>query len=222
MDEIKNTNYNKMAPYYNAITNVISEGGNIRSQRYFLQYVNKTDKVLNVGCGSVQFNSDIAKHCEDVVSIDIAEKMIEIAKENLIKENLDKNVTFICKDVMKYQDEKKYDVIFANFILNTFEWENVPKVLTHICSLLKDEGMLCIADEHIANRLWPRISQSLFRPGISFLHHVWAGHPMHKVYDYERILNDLGLERVHYKVDEADVVESSVYKKRRPDMESQV
>lgn len=212
MSEIKNTNYNKMAPYYNAITNIISEGGNIRSQRYFLQYVKKTDEVLNIGCGSVQFNSDIARHCNNVVSIDIAEKMIQIAKENLKKKNLDKKVIFVCKDIMKYKTEKKYDVIFANFILNTFEWKNVPEVLSHICSLLEDGGILCIADEHIASKFWPRISQSLFRPGVSFLHHVWAGHPMHKVYNYESVLNDLGLERVYYEIDKADVVESSVYR----------
>lgn len=209
----KNTNYNKMAPFYNKITNFISEGGNIRSQRYFLQYVKQDDHVLNIGCGSVQFNVDIATRCNWVQAIDIADRMIQIAKKRIKGNHLEKNIKFICRDIMKYETEEKYDVIFANFFLNTFEWEYATEVLSYIITFLKEDGILCIADEHKATKTLPKLSQILFRTSISWMHHIWAGHPMHKVYNYYEVMQNLGYTRMHYKIDETDIIDSSIYKK---------
>lgn len=209
----KNTNYNKMAPFYNVITNLISEGGNIRSQRYFLQYINENDKVLNIGCGSVQFNVDIAKKSKNVTSIDIASKMIDIAKKNVTKKNLDHRVKFICNDIMKHTVEEKYDVILVNFMLNTFEWEYAKEVLEYICGLLQEEGILCIADEHVATKPLHKLFQNLFRPSISWIHHIWAGHPIHNIYDYYPVMKTYGYNRVKYKIDKSNVISSSIFKK---------
>lgn len=211
--EKKNTNYNKMAPFYNKITNIISEGGNIRSQRYFLQFIKEQYRVLNVGCGSVQFNIDIAQSSNKVTAVDIAPKMIDIAKCCISANHLNERVNFVCSDIMDYKSEEKYDAVFANFMLNTFEWNYSKKVLNYLCSFVKKDGILCIADEHIADKKLQRLSQKIFRPSVSWIHHIWAGHPLHEIYDYCPVLEEIGFKRIHFKVDKSGIICSSVYKK---------
>lgn len=203
-----------MAPFYNKITNLISEGGNIRSQRYFLKYVKKEYQVLNIGCGSVQFNIDIVSNCLNVTSIDIAPKMIEIACKKIYEQHLENNVKFICIDIMEFETLEKYDVVFANFFLNTFKWEYCEQVLKYLCNFLKEDGILCIADEYISENKVQRFLQKLFRPFICWIHNIWAGHPIHDVYDYYPLLSDMGYCLVDNKVDKSCIVSSSVYKKR--------
>lgn len=204
-----------MAPFYNKITNIISEGGNIRSQRYFLTWIKKSTKVLNIGCGSVAFNVDLARKSKHVTSIDISDKMIEIAKKSIAKHKVKNNVKFLCMDIMDYTSKENYDVVFANFMLNTFEWEYAVEVLKYITSFVKEDGILCIADEEIAKKKLQRFTQKLCRPFISWVHHIWAGHPMHKIYDYRPVLEEYGFMRVAYKIDKSGVISSSVYQKQR-------
>ena len=208
----KMSNYSKMAPYYNKITNIISKNGNIRSQRYFLKYLKDDITVLNVGCGSVQFNIDLSKTCKNVTSIDISKEMIEAAKDNLSLVGVNPP-NFICEDILHYKPDYQFDVVFANFVLNTFQWETCCFVIKHIDSLVKPGGLLCIADEHVAISKKAKFSQKLFRPIIYLIHHIWANHPMHAIYSYETELYKLGYTIVDKKVDPSEFIASTVYKK---------
>jgi 2-polyprenyl-3-methyl-5-hydroxy-6-metoxy-1,4-benzoquinol methylase len=203
-----------MAPYYNKITEQISEGGNIRSQRYFLDYVSNDDKVLNIGCGCVQFNVDLAKKCNDVTSIDIAPKMIEIAKAS-VEDNGIKHTNFICIDVMDYNKSfsQEYGVVFANFVLNTFRWYKCCEAIRHICSFVKPGGLLCIADEHMASKGKARFSQAFFRPIITLIHHIWAKHPFHPIYHYDNEVQGYGYKIIAKKIDESGFIASTIYKR---------
>lgn len=207
----KMSDYNKMAPYYNNFTNAISEGGNIRSQRYFLRFLEKDFSILNVGCGSVQFNVDLSQQCKNVTAVDISPKMIEYAKRNLDSQSVS-YPKFVCSDIFLYQPGIQFDVVFANFVLNTFRWDMCCHAIEHICTLVKPGGLLCIADECVAKKKRARISQCIFRPIISFIHHMWAAHPMHAIYDYDNEVTKLGYMIVSKKVDPCNFIVSTVYK----------
>lgn len=213
MKSHKGTDYNRMARYYEKVTNVVSEGGNLRSQRYFLSFMDHESAILNIGCGSIDFNLDLAQSCNNITAIDIAPKMIELAKHKLEEANLNKGTAFVCCDILTYHNDDPYDVILANFFLNTFEWDACCDVIRHIDSLLKTGGMLCIADEYVAIEKTAMRSQKIFRPIVSFLHHVWANHPLHHIYNYKPFITSLGYIVEAEKVDEKGFIVSTIYRK---------
>jgi ubiquinone/menaquinone biosynthesis C-methylase UbiE len=202
-----------MAKFYDIITRVISQGGNKRSQAYFLKLVSPRHTVLNIGCGSVSFNIELAKHSKNVTSIDVAPKMIEIAKKKLDEKNIT-HVNFICSDIMNYISEQPFDIVFSNFFFNTFLWSDCQKVITKVASLVKKNGLLCIADEVNGSKKSTLLMQKIFRPQLTWLHHKWAKHPLHDIYDYEPFLSTLGFERQEEKRDRSDYILSSVYKRK--------
>lgn len=46
--------------------------------------------------------------------LDIDEKALAVSKQNAYKFNIMKNIEFICEDILKYTDEKKYDIVTCN------------------------------------------------------------------------------------------------------------
>lgn len=168
--------------------------------------------VLNVGCGSVQFNIDLSKKCENVTAVDISPKMIEYAKLNLDSQSA-QYPNFVCSDIFLYKPNTQFDVVFANYVLNTFRWDMCCRAIEHICKLVKPGGLLCIADEYVAKKKSVRISQCIFRPIVSFIHHMWANHPLHAIYNYDNEVLKHGYTIVSKEVDPCGFLVSTVYKK---------
>lgn len=213
MKSVKSAKYGRMASIYNLITEVISMGGNARSQNYFIKFINPEMKILNVGCGSVGFSSELSLQCKHVYSVDISSEMISIAK-NIVKNTGDlTNISFICADITQYNPGNSYDIVFANFFLNTFNVNDYPVVLNHIMSLVKKGGLFCIADEITGEKISTRIGQTTVRPLISFFHAVLANHPLHSIYDYSNIILNNGFSLVEKHRDETDFICSWIFKK---------
>src|SRR5687767_14617563 len=117
---VVSANYDAMARNYDAITRIISIGGNTRAQRHLLKHVRPSDRVLHAGCGSVRFNEDLGRECARVVAVDVSRRMVERARRQLVQAGLDGRVELVCEDVMRYDGGEPFDVVFANFFLNTF------------------------------------------------------------------------------------------------------
>lgn len=203
-----------MAAIYNVITKIISMGGNKRSQMYFLKYVSREMNILNVGCGSVSFGIHLAAKCNNVTAIDISSEMLSIAKKHAIKINIDKNIRFICQDINTYNPGPQYDIVFANFFLNTFRPDDVFDVLKHVLSMVKPNGLLCIADETEAKKISSKLELKLFRPIFAFLHHVLADHPFHPIYNYTPLIEKEGFVKIDENIDKSDYICSFVFKKK--------
>ena len=69
--------------------------------------IDKNLTVLDLGCGAGRFLTSFSKECKEVVGVDISEKMIEKANENIQKEHLNNAKAF----VMVWQDDKDYNII---------------------------------------------------------------------------------------------------------------
>jgi SAM-dependent methyltransferase len=139
--------------------------------------------------------------------------MIEIARRGVIKKNLDKSIRFICSDIMDFDDNGGFDVVLANFFLNTFQWNDAVRVLRHISGMVRPEGILCIADEVKGLKIATRFSQMTLRPFIIWIHKLWANQPFHPIYDYEPTLSAIGFEKKEQKRDVSDYIISTVYAK---------
>jgi len=193
---IISANYEKISHMYNVLTKIISLGGNQRSQNYFLKFVKSHYRILNVGCGPVQFSAELSRKCNNVISLDISDKMIEIDRRDVVNNGNSNNISFICLDIMNYSPKEQFDIVFANFFLNTFSLADCQKVLRHLASSVKTEGLLCIADEIKGDHCITRIMQLTLRPLFTWLHHIMVDHPLHPIYDYRSYVISLGFSLV--------------------------
>lgn len=213
MTSVQSARYGSMAKIYNAVTAFISMDGNRRSQLYFLDHILPDQKVLNIGCGPVSFSTSLSNHCYDVTSVDISQEMINIAEADVKKNGNPGNIKFVCMDIMDF-NTREYDVVCANFFLNTFKWADCEKVLNHICSLVKPNGKLCIADEVAGTKITTKLSQFFLRPIIIAFHRLLTGQPFHDIYCYTPAIESNGFAVSNSKRDVTDFLESNVYIKR--------
>lgn len=95
--------FNRLAPTWDNTPSDISVIENIISSLN----INIGDKVLDVGCGTGIITPILSsKSKNEVIGIDISNKMIKIAKSKYI----DKNVLFYCTNYYKY-NTKNFDLI---------------------------------------------------------------------------------------------------------------
>lgn len=96
--------------------------------------------VLDVACGTgVLVDDYLKRNVHKVTAIDLSSKMIEIAKGKF-KNDM---VTFVCSDVLDFDDGQKYDCIM---VYNAFpHFCDGDLLIRHLSSLLKKGGTLSIA-----------------------------------------------------------------------------
>ena len=103
---------------------------------------NKTDKVIDVGCGAAPMSLYFASKGMNVKGVDLSKRAIEAnlkAKEYFGFENLE----FACENFMDYTDNAVYDVVMMTEVL-----EHIPDdkgSLEKINKLLKDNGYLLMS-----------------------------------------------------------------------------
>lgn len=97
--------------------------------------------ILDVACGTgVMFPYYLERGAVSVTGIDIAPKMADIAAEKFAA---DPRVQVVCADVEEYDFGKKFDRII---VYNAFpHFPNPRKLISHLASLLKENGRLTVA-----------------------------------------------------------------------------
>jgi cyclopropane fatty-acyl-phospholipid synthase-like methyltransferase len=121
----------------------------VQTEKALLRSLNPTesDKILEIGCGPGTWSGLIASRCSKLVAIDISEKMIEKANENIQNDN----VTFINSDFMDHDFKEKFDKIFS---VRVFEYiPNKKDFFRKVCYLLKRDGKLVIVTK-TKDSLW--------------------------------------------------------------------
>ena len=71
----------------------------------------KEKSVLEIGVGTGRLVVRTAPNCREFFGIDISQKTVKRAKENLKKQT---NVTLVCGDFMSYEFGRKFDVIYSS------------------------------------------------------------------------------------------------------------
>jgi len=81
---------------------------------WFVGQIEKGWEILDVGCGNGALTADLAKHCRNVVGIDISQGNIEQARKR-------SNGKFICGDMTKYSFDRTFDAIVLSNVLEHIE-----------------------------------------------------------------------------------------------------
>ena len=71
----------------------------------------KEKSVLEIGVGTGRLAVRVAPECREFFGIDISQKTVKRAKENLKKQT---NVTLVCGDFMSYEFGRKFDIIYSS------------------------------------------------------------------------------------------------------------
>ncbi|MCH3963889.1 MAG: methyltransferase domain-containing protein [Clostridium sp.] len=94
----------------------------------------RTQKILDLGCGTGVLTAEIAKLCDYVLGIDSSSEMIEKARQAY------PNLDFQVMDALEIPCEQKWDVVFSNAV---FHWiSNHDLLLRKIKDSLKSPGKL--------------------------------------------------------------------------------
>ena len=144
------TTINSVREFYNKDINhqrycdAIDKVGLWNSERIiFEKYVKKSDRILDLGCGTGRTTINLYKlGYQNIIGLDISDKLIDSAKSYAQENNL--NIDFLVDDAtdIKHQ-EKGFDVIFFSFngIMSIPKKENREKVLKNAYKLLKPNGI---------------------------------------------------------------------------------
>jgi 2-polyprenyl-3-methyl-5-hydroxy-6-metoxy-1,4-benzoquinol methylase len=90
--------------------------------------------VLDAGCGPGWHDLLLLKSQNvHVTGVDISPNMIEIAKQQVKSEGLEKNSEFHCLNLFEYNPEKKFDVVFSLGVVEYFE--QPQDIITKMMSL---------------------------------------------------------------------------------------
>lgn len=84
--------------------------------KFFIENVNPEDAVLDLGCGNSLVALDVANKARDVLGVDLSERNIRIARENLDKRG-SKNEIFKVGDATKEELARRFDKVILSNVL---------------------------------------------------------------------------------------------------------
>jgi len=102
--------------------------------------VKNPKKILEIGCGTGFLTELIAKEYPDaqILALDLAPGMIDVARDRLSSINTNGRINFKCADAESAFPEDSYDLIISNA---TFQWFNHPdETTTLILNNLSENG----------------------------------------------------------------------------------
>ena len=107
--------------------------------------LNKTDDVLDIGCGYGVVGIAIADEVSSITMTDINKRAVKLAKENikLNDTSKDKNIRVVQGNLYENVKNKKYDVIISNPPIKAGK-EVIHKIVKEGKELLKDNGSIWV------------------------------------------------------------------------------
>lgn len=102
--------------------------------------LDRTKAVLEIGVGTGRIAARVAPDCLHFTGIDISQKTIDRARENLSDHP---NILLICSDFAQYTFDSTYDVIYSS--LTMMHFEDKKQILLKVAGLLKKGGIFCLS-----------------------------------------------------------------------------
>jgi demethylmenaquinone methyltransferase/2-methoxy-6-polyprenyl-1,4-benzoquinol methylase len=138
--------YNKISGWYDWIAypfekRYIQEGLRRLAPR-------KDEMILEIGCGTGHGILHLARAVGDsgkVYGIDISDKMLEVSKNRIEKQNVGDRVELICEDACKVNlAHDTFDAVFMSFTLELFEMQELRNTLHKCRRMLKGNGRIVV------------------------------------------------------------------------------
>ena len=108
--------------------------------------LNKNKTVLEIGVGTGRLAERVAPLCKEFTGIDISEKTIERAKENLAGLP---NITLISDDFYRHVFCEQFDIIYSS--LTFMHFKDKQKAIEIVFSILKPGGVFVLSIDKNSN-----------------------------------------------------------------------
>lgn len=145
-------NYDGLATWY-LLLEKLSFGNQLQKCRLSqLEEVKDASSILILGDGNGRFLESLLKSNvkAKIDSIDISQKMINLAKMRVALISNNTQVIFIHSDVFEWCfPEDKYDLVVTNFFLDCFTYSELINLIEKISLSLKPEGKLIYGDFNV-------------------------------------------------------------------------
>ena len=102
--------------------------------------LNKNKSVLEIGIGTGRLAIKVAPKCKSLCGIDISEKTIQRATENL---SVYQNTKLVCGDFMSFEFEEQFDVIYSS--LTFMHIQDKLLAIQKIAALLTNNGLFALS-----------------------------------------------------------------------------
>lgn len=102
--------------------------------------LDKSRSVLEIGVGTGRLANRVAPSCKVLCGIDISEKTVARAAENLAAYQ---NISIVCGDFLSFEFEERFDVIYSS--LTFMHLKDKLSAVRKVGSLLKDNGLFVLS-----------------------------------------------------------------------------
>jgi SAM-dependent methyltransferase len=103
-----------------------------------IKYLDKTDKVLDIGCGNGFSTIFFSDYCQEIMGGDFSPEMVKRARIENSKNGL---IKFEIIDARNFNLEIKFSkIITQRCLINILDWELQKKAITNIANHLTDAG----------------------------------------------------------------------------------
>lgn len=114
-----------------------------------LKYINDGQNILDIGCGNGYKDFEYCKERKiSLKGLDYSQEMIDAAKDALARaKGLAGDLRFACGNVLKLEEDTKYDVIITNrCLINLENDQQQMEAIDNIFRIIKDDGLFLMME----------------------------------------------------------------------------
>jgi demethylmenaquinone methyltransferase/2-methoxy-6-polyprenyl-1,4-benzoquinol methylase len=188
---------------YDRGINMLSLGQSKRVQQDIVDnYINRGDRVLEIGCGTGTLAISCAEKGASVVGIDVSPQMLAIAIRKVREKNLTEKVQLQelgAIEIDKTFDDETFDKTTSTLVFSELYPDERKYVLKQAYRILKPGGHIMIADEVIPNSLWKRILYLLIRIPLVIITYILTQTTTNALRNFNKTLIETGFKIILHK-----------------------
>ncbi len=157
-----------------------------------LKHLKPGDKVLIAGVGHGTEAIEASKLGAQVTAVDLSATMLQHFQRRIDKAHPPTPIRLVHDNIFNVSETEQYDMVIANFFLNVFDEQTVPKVAKHLSALVKPGGYFVAGDFMLPEKGWRGLLQRLnwyFAIGFYSITTEAAFHP---VWNYAGLVEQSG------------------------------
>ena len=180
---------------YDAGIRILTLGRLDNAYDRLISHIMRKQRVLDIGCGTGSLTLRAAQKGAKVKGIDINSKMLEIAKKRTVEEKLEQSVELCEMGVAELGGEEpgSYDAVMSGLCFSELSEDELIYTLKEVERMLKQGGILLIADEVTPQSILKRILHRLMRFSLVIITYLISQTTTHAVKNLPEKVEKAGL-----------------------------